>query len=220
MAQVASNHINNLILNATTKAETAEQIAFFKSLRTDIWFKSPADRILKAYVLAWLSAHPASTPIPCTAAAAEAPTLEIPVCPKDRAIPFTGVTLLRDINKHPLPFCFLSVSQTFPTVDAIVFGKKLLITVQVTASSRHSANSSAFKQIWDHLPLAIRQKYKWCHVFVTGDEGTAATLRRQQRENPPGIVIFYYSAVFEVGQLGLIRKHLNEVVSRALVICN
>jgi hypothetical protein len=31
--------------------------------------------------------------------------------------------------------------------------------------------------------------------------------------NTPGIDIFYYSAVFEVEQLDLIRQHLYEVVS-------
>ncbi|KAI9445183.1 hypothetical protein H4582DRAFT_2070894 [Lactarius indigo] len=109
-AEVASEHINDLILNATIKAETTEQIGFFGSLYTDPWFKSATSRILKAFVLTWLSTHPASTPIPCIAVAASAPALKIPVCPKDRAITFTGLTILEDIKKHVFPFCFLPVS--------------------------------------------------------------------------------------------------------------
>ncbi|KAH8988851.1 hypothetical protein EDB92DRAFT_986724 [Lactarius akahatsu] len=209
-AEVASEHINDLILNATIEAETAEQIRFFGSLRTHPWFKPATTRILKAFALTWLSAHPASKPISCTAAAASAPALKIPVCPKVRAIPFTSLTLLGDVKKHAFPFCFLPVSQTLPTVDAIIFDKKLLITIQVTVSPRQSVDSSALEKIWDGLPLAIRRKHRWCHVFVTGDGRTAVELRRQPRENPPGIDICYYSAIFDVEQLGLIRGHLND----------
>ncbi|KAH8998986.1 hypothetical protein EDB86DRAFT_3147295 [Lactarius hatsudake] len=213
VAEVASEHINDLILNATIEAETAEQIRLFSSLRTHPWLKSATTRILKAFVLTWLSAHPASKPISCTAAAASAPVLKIPVCPKVRAIPFTGLTLLGDVKKHIFPFCFLPVSQTLPAVDAIIFDKKLLITIQVTIPPQQSVDSSALEKIWDGLPLAIKRKHRWCHVFVTGDGGTAAELRRQPRENPRGIDICYYSAIFDAEQLGLIRGHLNDMRS-------
>ncbi|KAH9022984.1 hypothetical protein EDB85DRAFT_342232 [Lactarius pseudohatsudake] len=213
VAEVASEHINDLILNATIEAETAEQISFFSSLRTHPWFKSATTRILKAFVLTWLSAHPASTSISCTAAAASAPALKIPVCPKVRAIPFTGLTLLEDVKRRAFPFCFLPVSPTLPAVDAIIFDKKHLITIQVTVSPKQSVNSSALEKIWDGLPLATKRKHKWCHVFVTNDGGTAAELRRQPRENPPGIDICYYSAMFDVEQLGRIRGHLNDMGS-------
>jgi hypothetical protein len=214
--QIASNYINDLILNAIIKAETSEQIAFFRALSSHPWFKAPASHILKAFVLTWLSAHPASTSIPCTATSAEALTLEIPVCPKDRAIPLTALMLLRDINKHPLPFCFLPTSGTFPgpTIDAIVVNEKLFITVQVTVSSRDCADSGTFQTIWRNLPRVIGRTYKWCHVFVTSDHETAEQLRNQSMANTPGIDIFYYSAVFEVERLDLICQHLYEVVRR------
>ncbi|KAH9064204.1 hypothetical protein EDB87DRAFT_1575068 [Lactarius vividus] len=126
--EVASEHVSDLIPSATIKAETAEQTTFFSSLRTHPWFKSATSRILKAFVLTRLSAHPVSTPIPCTAAASVL-ALKIPVSPKHRVIPFNGLTILEDIKKYAPPFPFLPVSQTFPTVGAIVFGNKLLITV-------------------------------------------------------------------------------------------
>jgi hypothetical protein len=214
--QMASSHISDLILNAIIKAETSEQIAFFRALSNHPWFKAPASHILKAFVLTWLSAHPASASIPCTATLAEAPTLEIPVCPKDRTIPLTALTLLRDINKLPLPFCFLPTPHTFPgpTIDAIVVNENLFITVQVTVSSRDCADLGTFQTIWRNLPHVIGQTYKWCHVFVTSDHETAEQLQNQSMANTPGIDIFYYSAVFEVGRLDLIRQHLYEVVRR------
>ncbi|KAH9008752.1 hypothetical protein EDB85DRAFT_2252798 [Lactarius pseudohatsudake] len=196
VAEVASEHVNDLILNATIEAETTEQISFFSSLRTHPWFKSATTRILKTFVLTWLSAHPASTPISCTAAAASAPALKIP-----------------DVKRHAFPFCFLPVSPTLPAVDAIIFDKKLLITIQVTVSPKQSVNLSALEKIWDGLPLAIKRKHKWCNVFVTNDGGTAAELRRQPKENPPGIDICYYSAMFDVEKLGRIRGHLNDMGS-------
>ncbi|KAH9014215.1 hypothetical protein EDB84DRAFT_1568299 [Lactarius hengduanensis] len=157
VAKVASEYINKLIINATIKAETDQQITFFKSLCTHAWFKSAAGRILESFVLAWLSAHPASTPIPCTAAAAAAPVLKIPVCPKDRAIPLTGLTLLKTTKRRTLPFCFIPISQNFSAIDAIVFDKSHLITVQVTVSPKHDVNSDALRQIWKALPAAIRK---------------------------------------------------------------
>ncbi|KAH9082063.1 hypothetical protein EDB83DRAFT_2512858 [Lactarius deliciosus] len=186
VAEVASEHISDLILNATIEAETAEQIRFFSSLRTHPWLKSATTRILKAFVLTWLSAHPASRPISCIAAAASAPALEIPVCPKVRTIPFTDLMLLGDVKKHAFPFCFLPVSQTLPTVDAIIFDKKLLITIQVTISPRQSVDSSALEKIWDGLPLAIKRKHRWCHVFVTGDGGTCSRVAETAEGKPPG----------------------------------
>ena len=225
--QVASNHIDDLILNAFIKAETAEQIAFFSSLRTHPWFKAPASHILKALILAWLSAHPVTTSIHCKATLAEAPTLEIPACHKNRAFSLTALTSLGDINKHlsSSPFCFLPTSHTFPgptqAIDAIVVNNNNLITVQVCTSSEVYADLETFRTIWQNLPHTIRQTHKWCHVFVTSMHRTAKQLRNQsmmnQVMNPLGVDIFYYSAVFEVDlfkeQLDLIHQRLDEVVS-------
>ena len=222
--QMASNHINDLILNATIKAETAKQIALFSSLHTHPWFKALFSRILKAFVLAWLTAHPVSTPIPCTATLAGAPTFEIPMCSKDQTFSLTALTLLGDINKYlpSSPFCFLPTSHTFPgptqAVDAIVVNNNHLITVQVTTSSGVYADSGTFQTIWQNLPHTIRQTHKWCHVFVTSNHMAADHLRNQPMMNLPGINISYYSAAFEVDlfkeRLGLIRQRLDEVVSR------
>ena len=180
--QVASNHIDDLILNAFIKAETAEQIAFFSSLHTHPWFKAPASRILKVLILAWLSAHPVTTPIRCTATLGEALTLKIPACHKDRAFSLTALTPLGDINKHLSlsPFCFLPTSHTFlgPTqaIDAFVVYNKHLITVKVCTCSEVYADLETFRTIWQNLPHTIRQTHKWCHIFVTSIHRTAKQL--------------------------------------------
>ena len=179
-------------------------------------------------VLAWLSAHPVTTPIPCAATLAEAPTLAIPACPKDWAFSLTALTSLGNINKHLLSslFCFLPTSHTFPgptqAIDAIVINNNNLITVQVCTSSEVYADLETFQTIWQNLPHTIRQTHKWCHIFVTSMHRTAKQLQNQsmmnQVMNPLGVDIFYYSTVFDVDlfkeQLDLICQRLDEVVSR------
>jgi len=212
---VATSHIDELILKATIKADATERIAFHRSLRQDKSFRPTAGYILKNFVLAWLSAHPLSTPIPCTAAMASAPRLEIPVCPKDRSIPFTDLGSMRDMNTPPTPFCLLTVSQTCAAsaVDAIVCSDEAIITVQVTISRRHGATPSSFEQIRAQLPVLFGEARRWCHVFVTGNEEDAEALRYDLREDlPADLNVTIYTAVLDLGWLGPIRERLYEMI--------
>ncbi len=185
IAQVATSHIDELILKATIKADATERIAFHRSLRQDKSFRPTAGYILKNFVLAWLSAHPLSTPIPCTAAMTSAPRLEIPVCPKDRSIPFTDLGSMRDMNTPPTPLCLLTVSQTCAAsaVDAIVCSDEAIITVQVTISRRHGATPSSFEQIRAQLPVLFGEA-RW----LVGPN-SRTLVRNDRREGKYALVV-------------------------------
>ena len=206
IARVATKHIDELILLATVEADAAERITFYRSLSAHKWFKAPEGYLLERFVLAWLTAYPASTPICCSTAMYGAPTLAIPVCPLDQSISLTDLNELKGVKKCPLPFCFIPTSSTFPTIDAIVIDDKFIITVQVTVSRTHSAKPEGFEQIFTHLPAQFRNKRQWCHVFVTGDEENAQALRYKPRDLPKKMRITVYSAVFDIGWLSRIHN--------------
>jgi hypothetical protein len=214
IAQVATRHINFSILKATIDAEVgaAERIALYRWLSNhkSESFRSSASHILKIYVLAWLSAYPASTPIPCTAATMTGhsmPNLEIPVCSKDQSIPLTDLNSIRNV---PPPFCLLTVPQTCAPVDAIVCSDEVIITVQVTVSSRYQSD---FERIHAQLSLLFGESRQWCHVFVTADEENANALRYELREGlPTDLNIALFTAVFDLGLLSPIRERLSELI--------
>ncbi|KAN0128097.1 hypothetical protein V8E53_014078 [Lactarius tabidus] len=195
VAHVATKHINNLILKATTE------------------FRSTASYILKAYVLAWLSAYPASTPIPCTAAAGmmadmSRPALVIPVCSKDQSIPLTDLNIIRNV---PPPFCLLTVPQNCAPLDAIVGIDEVIITVQAV-SSRYRTERCDFEQIHAQLSLLFGESRQWCHVYVTGDEENAVALRYEPRDIPADLNVMIFTAVFNLGHLDPIRERLDELI--------
>src|SRR6266702_2713577 len=95
----------------------------------------------------------------CSTTVYGAPTLTILVCPLDQSIPLTDLSKLKDMKMHPLPFCFIPTSLTFPTINAIIIDDKFIITVQVTVSCRHSAKPEGFEQISTHLPAQFRNKH-------------------------------------------------------------
>jgi hypothetical protein len=220
IARVATRHIDNLILKASIgpEVDASERITFYRLLNRDRSFRSSADYILKTFVLAWLSASPASTPIPCTAATANAPTLTIPVCPKDRSIPLANLSSIRESDMNmaqPPPFCLLTVPKTCAPVDAIVCTDEAIITVHVTVSRTRSTGPSDFERIHAQLPVLFGEArhWQWCHVFVAGDEENAKALRYEARKDlPADLNVTIYSAVLDLGRLSSIRKRLDELI--------
>jgi hypothetical protein len=215
VAHVATKHINNLILKATTEVSASERVGFYRALSTDKSesFRSTASYILKAYVLAWLSAYPASTPIPCTAAAGmmadmSRPALEIPVCSKDQSIPLTDLNIIRNV---PPPFCLLTVPQNCAPLDAIVGIDEVIITVQAV-SSRYRTERCDFEQIHAQLSLLFGESRQWCHVYVTGDEENAVALRYEPWDIPADLNVMIFTAVFNLGHLDPIRERLDELI--------
>ncbi|KAH8978936.1 hypothetical protein EDB86DRAFT_2836305 [Lactarius hatsudake] len=130
-ARVATRRIERMILLYSIKAEVAEQISFYKMLSTHKWFgSSPTGYTLRTYVLACLSAHPASKPLPCIAADSGPSTLEIPVSLRERSFSLDSAASLKDVNNHTVPFCLIPTSSNFVAFDAIVCSQDYFFTIQ------------------------------------------------------------------------------------------
>ncbi|KAH8994090.1 hypothetical protein EDB83DRAFT_1024020 [Lactarius deliciosus] len=210
-AQVATRRIEKIILLCTIKTEVAEQILFYKMLGTHRWFGSSAGCILKTYVLACLSAYPASKPLPCIAAESGPSTLglEIPVSRWKRSFAINSAASLKEVDEHAAPFCLIPASQNFTAFDAIVCSQDSFFTIQVTVSSTHSANLDNFENIRREVPSFLKNR-KWYHVFVTNNQIKAEGLRNQKRKDLPGEIVVC-SAVFDIDQLGSIHRRLIEM---------
>jgi hypothetical protein len=64
-SRIATRRISRMIFLASIKVDAAQQITFYKNLSLHQWFASAAGHIFEDFVLAWLSAYPASSPLPC-----------------------------------------------------------------------------------------------------------------------------------------------------------
>ncbi|KAH9160707.1 hypothetical protein EDB89DRAFT_2235568 [Lactarius sanguifluus] len=211
-AHVATRRIEKMILLCTIKTEVAEQVLFYKRLNTHKWFGSSAGYILESYVLACLSAYPASKPLPCIAtdSGPSIPGLEIPMSHREQLFTLSSAASLKEVNKHTVPFCLIPTSQNYATFDAVVCSQDSFFTIQVTVSSTHSANPKGFENIRREVPSSFLKGRKWYHVFVTNDQIKAEKLRNKKRKNlPKGIIVC--STVFNVDQLGSIQKRLIEM---------
>ncbi|KAN0135548.1 hypothetical protein V8E53_006439 [Lactarius tabidus] len=78
----------------------------------------------------------------------------------------------------------------------------------VTISDKHSANEEDFTTIKKNIPHHIaKSRGHWCHVFITDNNDTAASLKYQALKTLPKN-IHIYTGVFEFGQSGITHKHL------------
>jgi hypothetical protein len=201
-AKIVTPYICKLISYEVAIAPVHEQIKIFRTLSMQPTLRSVVDTLFGRFVLCWLasglgSLH--STP------ARSSNGLEIPACTKEgQTVLFKRKTALKNMEVKHFPLCFLPGSQTFPTIDAIILTTKCLITVQVTMSNEHSANTIGFDEIREsgirNRTATARTKPRcWCHVFVTDEESKAKSLREQTFSNLPED-IYIYSAVFDIGQ--------------------
>ena len=211
-AQVATSHINRMILFASSKLKATQQITMYKNLGAHKCFGSSTGYLFETYVLAWLSAHPASKPLPCMVAEEYGLTgrlsaLELPVSSPAQLFSMASQKTLHGQTPQ-VPFCLIPDSQSVG-LNAIVCSQDFFFTVQVaiSESSAHSISSSSFKTICNTIPLSFLKARQWCHVFVTDDESKAEKLRNEpQKDLPDNIIIC--SAVFNVNWLGSINERL------------
>jgi hypothetical protein len=208
VAEIATDHIKEIISYAAADALARKRIEFYQKMSNQPMFKSSAGQMFERFVLSWLASHPSAVPLQCTPSTFRT-TPEIPACGEERTVFFGSLTALKKkvkVVNDALPWCFLPTSQTPDAVDAIVFTNKFIITVQVTIAEVHSTNRKCFDDIEESI-RGIRNKRKWCHVFITDDNCKARSLRGQTLSDLPKS-IFVYSAVFDVGRLDITRVHV------------
>ena len=205
VAEMATDHIKTIISYAAADANAQERIDFYQKISTQPAFRVPAGKMFEGFVLSWLYARSNVEPIHCFATGQ--PVLEIPACGEKQTTFFDGKSRLRIVNGDKLlPLCLLPISKSFPTADAIVITNEFIITIQVTISDQHSAKKSGFDAIKNLIPTDLKRN-NWRHVFITDDDDRASSLRNQTLlELPEGTVV--YSGVFDIGQTGVTRKHM------------
>ena len=215
IACMATDRIKTIVLYAAADADAQLQIRFFLKLSKQPGFQDFMGQMFKAFVQSWLYSFPGKEPILCLPAVTGLPNLQISACGEKQIAFFHGGSQIgSNLKKADLPLCLLpTTSQTFSNADAILLTDRFIITIQATISNYHSApNEDSFNIIEKCLPPHLIEKSKdhWCHVFITDNDNNAASLRYQTWSTLPKN-IHVYSGVFDVGQSGITRKHLEAI---------
>ncbi|KAH9171303.1 hypothetical protein EDB89DRAFT_1117820 [Lactarius sanguifluus] len=176
VAEMASEHIREIISCAAAGALAQKRIEFFRTISTQPAFKGSAGDMFKGFVLSWLYAGSNLEPLRCFATGQ--PVLEIPACGKEKTTFFGSKNGLGNVKWDELPLCLLPTVKNFPTADAIVITDESIITIQATVSYQHGAKEVGFTKIEDLISSHVTRD-KWFHVFVTDDDDAAASLLNQ-----------------------------------------
>jgi hypothetical protein len=226
-ANIATDHINDIISYAAADAEAEHRIKFYNMISKQPMFRIAQGRMFECFVLTWLSSYD-MTSLPCTptrAAGNNSPKLEIPSCRCDDEHKICGsLSDLQNTRVTAVPFCFLPSSTSVATADAVVITKQFIITIQVTIADSYDAKGKGFNDIRKSLPAIATTPEKqgirtrkskppsrtWCHVFLTDTNDKAGLLRNQTLpEIPKGTYV--YSAVFDVGQFNLDSRRMRRL---------
>lgn len=209
IGHIATDRIKNVILYAAAEAGAQERIKFYLKISKQPGFRTSAGTMFKEFVLSWLHAY-SDVYIPCVAAQGTSSSFQIPACGENHTVFFASKNFLKEnIRAKTLPLLLLPRSTAFPNASAIVLTDEFIITIQVTISDSHAVDGDGFAIIEDHLPGVTKRLKKWRHVFITDNENTATSLRRQNFSHIPSKVAIY-SAVFDVGIPSIARKHVEE----------
>lgn len=220
-AEIATDQLRAIISYAAADAKSEESVKFYYYISKEPMFNISQDKIFKCFVLTWLTSSDMAS-LPCTHANNKSPELKIPSCwCKDTQKICGNLNDLQKMRLNTLPFCFLPSSEPFASVDAIVFTRQFIITIQVTIAQSYDVKEQLFSEIKKSLPaipttLAKRGTKRakplptWCHVFITDDNDKARRLQNQKLpELPKGVHI--YSTVFDVGQFKSSSDHMRRL---------
>ncbi len=209
IVDMATDQIRTIISYAAADAHTQERIKFYHTISKQPGFKASAGTMFKRFFLSWLTSNPHLNvePLHCSPAIACQSDLQIPVCGEEQTNIFSSLTALRNINVDKLPLCLLPASQNFTAIDAIIFTNQLIITVQVTISKKHNVKKGGLTNIERSISPEIRKDRKWCHAFITDNEGKTVSLCHQTLNNLPQNTCIY-SGVFDVSQSGITHEHM------------
>ena len=227
---IATDQILAIISYAVADTTAQEQTKFYHDFSRQKMFCASAGKMFKRFVLTWLSSDLA--PLSCIPVGSSC--LQIPTCGEEKSI-CGSLDALKSMQVDKLPFCVLPArdSDILSAVDAIVFTKQSIITIQIVTSdpSQYSANEGALAEIENHLPtITAKRTWSWnmnrnrrtrCHVFITDDESKARTLSGQTLGGNSKLTRVY-SAVFTFGQFEITSeqmRRLDEARVRVLVAC-
>ncbi|KAH9001047.1 hypothetical protein EDB92DRAFT_2847 [Lactarius akahatsu] len=194
--EFGTNHLRGIVARAYARHDHATRVTFYKAISRLSLFSSPAGQMYEINVFLWFR-HARNTDfLRCTSSTTGLP-LAIPACPGNLRF-LSKLNELHEMYERGRPICWVPISGTLPTLDAVVLTYDSLITVQITIASKHSANNLAFEDVYRNLPRRLKTK-PWCHVFISDSDYNAKSLREQDLTIPEGTHI--YSAVVDVEKL-------------------
>jgi hypothetical protein len=199
-ADFATDRIKAIISYASAAATTCQRGTFYRDIDHHTWFRASTGYLFKKFVLTWLSSDPEAGTLLCTSTGC--PNLLVPACGEKRTTYFSDLDALKKTKVAEFPFCLLPRHPSLLAADAIICTDRIIFTVQVTVSRRHSAKEGDFATIADSL---LRDGRDWCHVFITDEEWKARSLRDQKLSGLPDD-IRVYSGVYNVGQRDIISE--------------
>jgi hypothetical protein len=198
--EFGTNHLRDIFARAYAQRDHAMRQIFYRSIRGDPYFASPARQIFEIYVLLWFWHARAQESLSCTGAAVHLPQLEIPACPENLKF-FYKPEELQSMNEPGLPMCLVPTSQIFPTPDAVVLTSDAVITVQITVPSEYDSREIEFDHIYENIPSALLTKRPGrYHVLITDRKYGAGSLREQEPTQIP-LGTHLYSTFVDMGQL-------------------
>ena len=222
-AKIATEHLFQFIAEACADADAHRRVQFFHMINNHPSFKTTAGYIFERFFHTWLVCKGTSQALELHCHSNDSlisnmfrPSLIIPRCRE--VVIAGGLSSLKNVgdSKHEMPLGWIPSHQGLAAVDAIIFTKWTIITLQATIAWTHSAKSTGFKAIKEKLPITFESERKWHHVFITDDEGKAQSLRRQNlselRHWRDDITI--HSAVLEVRDLQITAKEMSNLEDR------
>jgi hypothetical protein len=148
IAEMATPHIQKIILQAAAAVRAQMRIKFFQKIATQPIFKPSAGVLFEKFVLSWLASNLGF--LECTPAALGSATIKIPGCGNCEPFFFdtkNSLKRVRNIEDDSPPLFLAPTAPNFATIDAIVLTAETIFTVQVTMAERHSAKEAGFQFI-------------------------------------------------------------------------
>jgi hypothetical protein len=128
--------------------------------------------------------------------------LSIPVT--DQIVMLGGLTTVKTVATHPIPFTYWPISTTFKSVDSIICTASEIILIQSTVGKpeTHGVNIPGLNELLRGFPVRFSKSRNICLVFVTDEEANLVRLRSLK---PPEMLpgkknVGIYSCVLQIGQ--------------------
>ena len=199
IVEFGTNRLREIFARVYAQQDQAVQCGFYRTIRGDSWFASPAGYMFEIHVLLrfwhYVDCDDYSSLFDCTGVKANLPFLYIPPFVGDLKF-FFKAEELKNISEPGKPMCLVPTSRTFPTVNVIVLTDKTVITVQITIALKHDVKEQEFDLIYRNLPPDLLAKRpKRCHLFITDKEINAKSLREQNHTQIPNGTLVYSTAI-------------------------
>ena len=195
IVEFGTNRLREIFTRTYAQQDHAVRCSFYRTIRENSWFASPARQIFEIHLLLWFWHCYHSHSFPCIGAAANSPPLSISSCYYNLKF-FYKVEELKDIGESEKPICLVPTSRSFPTLSAVILTNNAVVTLQITIALKHDANEQEIDLIYkNHPPDLLARRPGRYHVFITDNEVNAKSLREQNQIQVPNGTLVYSRAI-------------------------